>query len=184
MTKQYNNEKISENIKNKRDWDVINMEEPRKQSVSYRGVPCTARTCVTNLNRLTEENQTLKEENEQLKQAYTRLEHRHSLLHDVCIDAECDRDSYCKDVASLEKENEQLKRKVDFYKYFQKDARELDKENEQLKQFKEDVFTKIDMHLRMLPIFRNNEFNEEYGDPSFYTGAIGILKTLKRELKE
>lgn len=30
-------------------------------------------------------------------------------------------------------ENEQLKQKVDFYKYFQKDARELEKENEQLK---------------------------------------------------
>ena len=49
------------------------------------------------------------EENEQLKQAYTQLKHRHSLLHDVCIDAECDRDSYRKDIASLEKENEQLK---------------------------------------------------------------------------
>ena len=49
------------------------------------------------------------EENEQLKKAYTQLKHRHSLLHDVCIDAECDRDSYRKDIASLEKENEQLK---------------------------------------------------------------------------
>lgn len=34
----------------------------------------------------------------------------------------------------LQEENEQLKQKVDFYKYFQKDARELEKENEQLKQ--------------------------------------------------
>lgn len=49
------------------------------------------------------------EENEQLKQAYTQLKHRHSLLHDVCIDAECDRDSYRKDIVSLEEENEQLK---------------------------------------------------------------------------
>lgn len=49
------------------------------------------------------------EENEQLKQTYAQLKHRHSLLHDECIDAECDRDSYHKDVASLEKENEQLK---------------------------------------------------------------------------
>lgn len=32
----------------------------------------------------------------------------------------------------LEKENEELKQKIDFYKYFQKDARELEKENEQL----------------------------------------------------
>ena len=48
------------------------------------------------------------EENEQLKQAYAQLRHRHSLLHDECMDTECDRDSYCKDIASLEKENEQL----------------------------------------------------------------------------
>ena len=51
----------------------------------------------------------LLKENEQLKQAYTQLKHRHSLLHDVCIDAECDRDSYRKDIVSLEEENEQLK---------------------------------------------------------------------------
>ena len=56
-----------------------------------------------------EEIECLSEENEQLKQAYSQLKHRHSLLHDVCIDAECDRDSYRKDIASLEKENEQLK---------------------------------------------------------------------------
>ena len=48
----------------------------------------------------------------QLKEAYTQLKHRHSLLHDVCIDAECDRDSYRKDIASLEKENEQLKSEI------------------------------------------------------------------------
>ena len=36
----------------------------------------------------------LLKENEQLKKAYAQLKHRHSLLHDVCIDAECDRDSY------------------------------------------------------------------------------------------
>ena len=45
----------------------------------------------------------LLEENEQLKKAYTQLKHRHSLLHDVCLDAECDRDSYRKDIVSLEK---------------------------------------------------------------------------------
>lgn len=75
-------------------YNVINKVEPRGQSVTYEGIPCTARTCVTRLNRLTEE-------------------------------------------------NEQLKTKVDFYKYFQKDARELEKENEQLKkenkQLKKDV---------------------------------------------
>lgn len=51
----------------------------------------------------------LSEENDKLKQSYIQLEHRHSLLHDVCLDAECDRDGYHKDVLSLEKENEQLK---------------------------------------------------------------------------
>ena len=56
--------------------------------------------------------QSLAKENEQLKQAYTQLEHRHSLLHDECIDAECDRDSYQKDVSSLENENEQLKEEI------------------------------------------------------------------------
>lgn len=58
----------------------------------------------------------LHEENEQLKQAYTQLKHRHSLLHDVCIEAECDRDSYQKDVSSLEKENEQLKKENEHLK--------------------------------------------------------------------
>ena len=60
----------------------------------------------------------------------------------------------------------------------------LTDENEQLKQFKEDVFNKIDMHLRMLPTVRDNEFNGEYGDPSLYTGAIYMLETLKKELSE
>lgn len=60
----------------------------------------------------------------------------------------------------------------------------LYEENEQLKQFKEGVFNKIDMHLRMLPTVRDEEFNEEYGDPSLYVGAIEILKTLKKELSE
>ena len=60
----------------------------------------------------------------------------------------------------------------------------LEEEYEQLKQFKEDVFNKIDMHLRMLPTARDNEFNEENGDPSLYTGAIYMLETLKKELQE
>lgn len=59
----------------------------------------------------------------------------------------------------------------------------LQEENEQLKQFKEGVFNKIDMHLRMLPTARDNEFNEENGDPSLYTGAIYMLETLKKELE-
>lgn len=48
------------------------------------------------------------DENEQLKQAYQTLKSRHSLLHDECLEAECDRDSLKKDVISLEKENENL----------------------------------------------------------------------------
>ena len=61
---------------------------------------------------------------------------------------------------------------------------ELHEEKEQLKQFKEDVFAKIDMHLRMLPTARDKEFNEDDGDPSLYTGAIYMLETLKKELEE
>lgn len=61
---------------------------------------------------------------------------------------------------------------------------ELHEENEQLKQFKEDVFNKIDMHLRMLPTARDNEFDEDDGDPSLYVGAIYMLETLKKELEE
>ena len=41
-------------------YDVINMAEPRGQSVTDNGIPCTARTCCTRLNRLTEENEQLK----------------------------------------------------------------------------------------------------------------------------
>ena len=60
---------------------------------------------------------------------------------------------------------------------------QISNENEQLKQFKEDVFNKIDMHLRMLPTARDNEFNEDDGDPSLYSGAIYMLETLKKELE-
>ena len=48
----------------------------------------------------------------QLKEAYQTLKHRHSLLHDECLEIECDRDSLKKDVISLEKENEQLKQEL------------------------------------------------------------------------
>lgn len=55
-------------------YDVIDTEEPRGQSVSYQGIPCTARHCCTNLNRLTEENEQLKERNEKLIKKLDRLE--------------------------------------------------------------------------------------------------------------
>ena len=47
-------------IENKR-YDVIYEKEPRGQVVTIDGVPCTARTCCTRLNRLEEENKELKE---------------------------------------------------------------------------------------------------------------------------
>ena len=127
----------------------------------------TNRVCVTIeenirlLNELNDVREQLIDENEQLKQAYTQLEYRHSLLHDECIDAECDRDSYRKDIASLEKENEQLK------------------------QFQDRVFSWIDMHLQRLPTLRDDEFesDNEFADQSLYSGAIQILETMKRELK-
>lgn len=50
-------------------YDVIDKEEPRGQSVTYDGIPCTARYCCTNLNRLTEENEELK----QYKQAVNEV---------------------------------------------------------------------------------------------------------------
>ena len=48
-------------------YDVIDRAEPRGQSVTDDGIPCTARTCCTRLNRLTEENEQLKKENQELK---------------------------------------------------------------------------------------------------------------------
>ena len=58
----------------KRLYGVIDKEEPRGQSVSYQGIPCTARHCCTNLNRLTEENEQLKEENERLQKNMENLQ--------------------------------------------------------------------------------------------------------------
>lgn len=52
--------------KNKR-YDVIYEKEPRGQVVTDNGIPCTARTCCTRLNRLEEENKELKEENKHIK---------------------------------------------------------------------------------------------------------------------
>lgn len=42
-------------------YTVIDKEEPRGQSVADDGIPCTARHCCTNLNRLIEENEQLKQ---------------------------------------------------------------------------------------------------------------------------
>lgn len=40
-------------------YTVINQEEPLGQSVAEKGIPCTARYCVTQLNRLYQENEKL-----------------------------------------------------------------------------------------------------------------------------
>lgn len=72
-------------------YDVIDKLEPRGQSVTDGGIPCTARTCVTRLNRLTEENEQLKNINGI---------HRSALL-----DSEYD-------IKKLKAENEQLKLRI------------------------------------------------------------------------
>lgn len=61
----------------------------------------------------------------------------------------------------------------------------LKKENERLKQFQDRVFSWINMHLQRLPTLRDDEFesDNEFADPSLYSGAIQILETMKRELK-
>lgn len=41
-------------------YTVINKEEGRGQSVAENGIPCTARHCVTQLNRLFRNNEKLK----------------------------------------------------------------------------------------------------------------------------
>ena len=84
----------------------------------------------------------------------------------------------------LNKQHKQIERLKENVRALDEVKCELEEENEQLKRFKEDVFNKIDMHLRMLPTARDNEFNEYDGDPSLYTGAIYILETLKKELQE
>lgn len=77
-------------------------------------------------NELADENEQLKQAYAQLKHRHAQLKHRHSLLYDVCIDAECDRDSYCKDVVSLEKENKRLIKMLDnVANYMQKQHKEV-----------------------------------------------------------
>lgn len=85
----------------KRFWCLEEYEGETSPIVDGKFAPTNGWLC----NRLNE----LYEENGQLKQAYQTLKHRHSLLHDECLEVECDRDSLKKDVISLEKENERLK---------------------------------------------------------------------------
>lgn len=90
------------------------------------------------------------------------------------------------DVLRLEKENEKLKNKLKFFNELNKPYGDIIKENEQLKQFQDRVFSWIDMHLQRLPTLIDKEFNSdnEFADPSLYSGALQILETMKKELKE
>lgn len=56
------------------DWQVIDEKEPRGQSVAYKGIPCTARHCCTNLNRMEEEIERLKSEINEWKDKYYEAE--------------------------------------------------------------------------------------------------------------
>lgn len=64
----------------------------------------------------------LEEELGELKQAYQTLKHRHSLLHDECLEVEFDRDSLKKEVISLENENKCLKKRI---KVLEREVQEL-----------------------------------------------------------
>lgn len=81
----------------------------------------------------------------------------------------------------LEIENEALEDGATMYAEL---CHKLSKENEQLKQFQDRVFSWIDMHLQRLPTLRDDEFesDNEFADPSLYSGAIQILETMKKEL--
>lgn len=86
------------NVEEKLDWGTI-------QYFTYNDEKITDDDIENLVNQLLEQN-------EQLKQEYQKLKHRHSLLHDECLDIECERNSLKKDVESLEKENEQLKNRL------------------------------------------------------------------------
>lgn len=66
--------------------------------------------------RLYRQNQQLEEELQycktkcgSLEEGLLKLRHKHSNLHDMCCDLECEKNSLKKDVKSLKKENERLK---------------------------------------------------------------------------
>ena len=97
--------------------DLLNeLNDENEQLKSIKKFADRNGICIFNIDeafrRCWQDNAKLVKENEQLKQSYIQLKHRHSLLHDECLDAECDRDSYHNDVLSLEKENEQLKEEI------------------------------------------------------------------------
>ena len=96
-----------------------------------------------NIGEVLDKMNNLYEENEQLKQELRQQEMEYATEHHLAEEneqLETKNNAYLQDIevfkeenTALKLENEQLKQKADFYKYFQKDARELEKENECLK---------------------------------------------------
>lgn len=115
----------------------------------------------------------LSEENDKLKQSYIQLEHRHSLLHDVCLDAECDRDGYHKDVLSLEKENEQLKFKLEEVK---SDEKQLEIS---FMEFKMKLIEKLQIHYDYATEQRQKNLND-----IFVAKAYDIIRYDIKKLAE
>lgn len=67
-------------------YGLIYEKEPRGQVVTDNGIPCTAKTCCTRLNRLEEENEQLKLDKQHLHQAMSREEVRHKQFRDKVFD--------------------------------------------------------------------------------------------------
>ena len=89
---------------NKR-YDVIYEKEPKGQVVTDEGIPCTARTCCTRLNCLTEENKELKHENVNIMS---------DLDYYLVKSRSCEKGLFEKDrqIAKLEKENQYIKNTI------------------------------------------------------------------------
>ena len=85
----------------------------------------------------------------------------------------------------LNEQHEQIERLKRNFRVLEEVKCELAEENEQLKQFQDRVFSWIDMHLQRLPTLIDDEFesDNEFADPSLYSGALQILETMKKELK-
>lgn len=147
-------------------------------------------------------------ENEQLKKEYLKLDHRHGLLHDECLDVECERDSLKKDVEYLEKENEQLKQENKqltkefnscshnwalMYDEAKNKVEELSKENKELKAKVDDkeVAVEVETCKIMEKVFalidKSLEKDKQYYEMSYedyLNGRIEALEELKKELQK
>lgn len=84
-------------------YEVIDEEEPRGQSVAENGIPCTARHCVTQLNRLVQENEKLeKEGNNGYNQAKKAIEPLNNIISSI-VDEEYNRD-FINEMKNIEQE--------------------------------------------------------------------------------